>query len=173
MKLFDVFPTIEFNDEITDYLAEVEVTKVTTTSAKNRLRVYIVSKRLIHKEIIYILENGLKKQIPNFKNIDLKVVEKYVLSSQYNPENLWKLYRESALLELKNENIIDYELLKKAQISFPDKTTMEITITDGTLSRDRIGHVKDYLKMVFYDRCGFEVDFEIIYINGKPLSVFY
>ena len=167
MKLFDVFPTIEFNDEITDYLAEVEVTKVTTNSAKNRLRVYIVSKRLIHKEIIYILENGLKKQIPNFKNIDLKVVEKYVLSSQYNPENLWKLYRESALLELKNENIIDYELLKKAQISFPDKTTMEITITDGTLSRDRIGHVKDYLKMVFYDRCGFEVDFEIIYKQAK------
>ena len=43
MKLFDAFPTLEFNEDTMDILADVEVIKVTTNSAKTRLRVYILS----------------------------------------------------------------------------------------------------------------------------------
>ena len=55
MKLFDTFPTLEFNEEMMDILADVDVLKVATNSAKTRLRVYIVSKRLIPKHIIFTL----------------------------------------------------------------------------------------------------------------------
>ena len=58
MKLFDTFPTLEFNEEMMDILADVDVLKVATNSAKTRLRVYIVSKRLIPKHIIFALEDG-------------------------------------------------------------------------------------------------------------------
>ena len=167
MKLFDTFPTLEFNEEMMDILADVDVLKVATNSAKTRLRVYIVSKRLIPKHIIFALEDGFRKQIPPFKTLDIHVVEKYELSSQYTQEKLWGIYRESILEELKAESIFDYEILKKAKVVFTAHDRMELTVKDGNIVRDRITPLREYLHMVFFDRCGFEIDFDVIYKEAK------
>ena len=167
MKLFDTFPTLEFNEEMMDILADVDVLKVAANSAKTRLRVYIVSKRLIPKHIIFALEDGFRKQIPPFKTLDIHVVEKYELSSQYTQEKLWGIYRESILEELKAESIFDYEILKKAKVVFTAHDRMELTVKDGNIVRDRITPLREYLHMVFFDRCGFEIDFDVIYKEAK------
>ncbi|MGN1186983.1 MAG: PolC-type DNA polymerase III N-terminal domain-containing protein, partial [Lachnospiraceae bacterium] len=167
MKLFEAFPTLEFNEDITDILADVEVIKVTTNSAKTRLRVYILSKRLIPKQIIFELEAAFVRQLPPFRTMDVHVVEKYELSGQYNQEKLWGLYRESILEELKRESIFDYDLLKKAKVRFTAGDRMELTVPDGSIARDRIQGLREYLHMVFFDRCGFEIGFDVIYKEVK------
>ena len=167
MKLFDAFPTLEFNEDIMDILADVEVLKVATNSAKTRLRVYIASRRLIPKSTIFVLENGFRKQIPPFKTMDIHVVEKYELSSQYTQEKLWGVYRESILDELRHESIIDYEIVKKAKVRFIEDDKMELVVSDGSIERDRVKNICEYLHMVFFDRCGFEIDFDIIYREAK------
>ena len=167
MKLFDAFPTLEFNEDIMDILADVEVLKVATNSAKTRLRVYITSKRLIPKSTIFVLENGFRKQIPPFKTMDIHVVEKYELSSQYTQEKLWGIYKESILDELRHESIIDYEIVKKAKVRFIADDKMELVVSDGSIERDRVKNICEYLHMVFFDRCGFEIDFDIIYREAK------
>ena len=151
MKLFEAFPTLEFNEDITDILADVEVIKVTTNSAKTRLRVYILSKRLIPKQIIFELEAAFVRQLPPFRTMYVHVVEKYELSGQYNQEKLWGLYRESILEELKRESIFDYDLLKKAKVRFTAGDRMELTVPDGSIARDRIQGLREYLHMVFVD----------------------
>ena len=167
MKLFDAFPTLEFNEDIMDILADVEVFKVATNSAKTRLRVYITSRRLIPKSTIFVLENGFRKQIPPFKTMDIHVVEKYELSSQYTQEKLWGIYKESILDELRHESIIDYEIVKKAKVRFIADDKMELVVSDGSIERDRVKNICEYLHMVFFDRCGFEIDFDIIYREAK------
>lgn len=167
MKLFDAFPTLEFNEDIMDILADVEVLKVATNSAKTRLRVYITSRRLIPKSTIFVLENGFRKQIPPFKTMDIHVVEKYELSSQYTQEKLWGIYKESILDELRHESIIDYEIVKKANVRFIADDKMELVVSDGSIERDRVKNICEYLHMVFFDRCGFEIDFDIIYREAK------
>lgn len=167
MKLFDAFPTLEFNEDIMDILADVEVLKVATNSAKTRLRVYITSRRLIPKSTIFMLENGFRKQIPPFKTMDIHVVEKYELSSQYTQEKLWGIYKESILDELRHESIIDYEIVKKAKVRFIADDKMELVVSDGSIERDRVKNICEYLHMVFFDRCGFEIDFDIIYREAK------
>ena len=167
MKLFDAFPTLEFNEDIMDILADVEVLKVATNSAKTRLRVYITSRRLIPKSTIFVLENGFRKQIPPFKTMDIHVVEKYELSSQYTQEKLWGVYKESILDELRHESIIDYEIVKKAKVRFIADDKMELVVSDGSIERDRVKNICEYLHMVFFDRCGFEIDFDIIYREAK------
>ena len=167
MKLFDAFPTLEFNEDTMDILADVEVLKVATNSAKTRLRVYILSKRLIPKTTIFALEGGFRKQLPPFKTMDIHVVEKYELSSQYTQEKLWGIYRESILDELKEESIFDYDLLKKAKVRFTAEDRMELTVADGTIARDRVKGLLEYLHMVFFDRCGFEIGFDVIYKEVK------
>ena len=167
MKLFDAFPTLEFNEDIMDILADVEVLKVATNSAKTRLRVYITSRRLIPKSTIFVLENGFRKQIPPFKTMDIHIVEKYELSSQYTQEKLWGVYKESILDELRHESIIDYEIVKKAKVRFIADDKMELLVSDGSIERDRVKNICEYLHMVFFDRCGFEIDFDIIYREAK------
>lgn len=167
MKLFDAFPTLEFNEDIMDILADVEVLKVATNSAKTRLRVYITSRRLIPKSTIFVLENGFRKQITPFKTMDIHVVEKYELSSQYTQEKLWGIYKESILDELRHESIIDYEIVKKAKVRFIADDKMELVVSDGSIERDRVKNICEYLHMVFFDRCGFEIDFDIIYREAK------
>ena len=167
MKLFDAFPTLEFNEDTMDILADVEVIKVTTNSAKTRLRVYILSKRLIPKQTIFTLEAGFRKQLPPFRTMDIHVVEKYELSSQYTQEKLWGIYRDSILDELKAESIFDYDLLKKANVRFTAADRMELTVADGTISRDRMQGLREYLHMVFFDRCGFEIGFDVIFKEVK------
>ena len=167
MKLFDAFPTLEFNEDIMDILADVEVLKVATNSAKTRLRVYITSRRLIPKSTIFVLENEFRKQIPPFKTMDIHVVEKYELSSQYTQEKLWGIYKESILDELRHESIIDYEIVKKAKVRFIADDKMELAVLDGSIERDRVKNICEYLHMVFFDRCGFEIDFDIIYREAK------
>ena len=167
MKLFDAFPTLEFNEDTMDILADVEVIKVTTNSAKTRLRVYILSKRLIPKQTIFTLEAGFRKQLPPFRTMDIHVVEKYELSSQYTQEKLWGIYRDSILDELKAESIFDYDLLKKAKVRFTAADRMELTVADGTIARDRMQGLREYLHMVFFDRCGFEIGFDVIFKEVK------
>ena len=44
---------------------------------------------------------------------------------------------------------------------------MELAVLDGSIERDRVKNICEYLHMVFFDRCGFEIDFDIIYREAK------
>ena len=55
------------------------------------------------------------------------VIERFYLSEQYTPENFMEVYRSSMELELKNYNMLEYNLFKRAQITFPEAETMQLT----------------------------------------------
>ena len=59
-KFFDVFPTLEVNPEMKKLLSDMEVTKVGMNHEKDKLRVYLLGTRLIHKKNIYQLLELLK-----------------------------------------------------------------------------------------------------------------
>ena len=56
---FDVFPELKVNQDMEKLLADVEVTKVSTNRQRDRLRVYLLSTRLIWKSNIFHLENNI------------------------------------------------------------------------------------------------------------------
>ena len=47
---FEVFPTLKVGEETKNLLSEVEVTRVSTNTRKDILRVYIAGRRLIPKK---------------------------------------------------------------------------------------------------------------------------
>ena len=49
---FEVFPTLKVKEEMKQLLAEVEVTKVASNSARDFIRVHIFSRHLIKKRRI-------------------------------------------------------------------------------------------------------------------------
>ena len=57
-SFFDVFPTLNLNEELKNLFALVKVTKVAMTRTKDFLRVHIFSEKLIHKKYIYLFDIG-------------------------------------------------------------------------------------------------------------------
>ena len=101
-KFFDVFPSLQVDDKVKQLLEETIVERVSSTKKKDFLRIYLVSDRLIEKEYIWKAEKGIEKMLASFQ-VQARIYERYHLSSQYNPEKLMKAYRNSILLELRED----------------------------------------------------------------------
>ena len=119
-KFFDVFPFLQVDDKVRQFLEETEVERVSSTKKKDLLRIYMVSGRLIEKEYIWKAEKGIEKMLSSFQT-KVKIYEKYHLSSQYNTEKLMNAYRNSILLELREYSPVEYNLFKNGDISYPEE----------------------------------------------------
>ena len=89
---FEVFPTLKVKDDIQMMFQGVEVTKVSTNSTRDFIRVSLYSRHLIQKKHIYEVERLLKQQLFARSHIQVSVKEQYDLSEQYTPENLMNEY---------------------------------------------------------------------------------
>ena len=92
---FEVFPNLQLNTDIHDLMGQTEVERVSATKRRDFLRVYLKSTRLIQKADIWTAEQEIKKQLFPDANLTVKIYEKFELSSQYNPEKLMDIYKES------------------------------------------------------------------------------
>ena len=166
-SFFEVFPTLQMEGEEKKLLSEVEVTKVSTNRNKDFLRVYIQGNHLIPKKKIYMLEREIKNQLFPTKNLTVKLMEKYTLSSQYTPKNLMDVYKESILLELKSYSILLYNLFRKAKMDFDREGHMILTLEDSIVAADRAGELIDILEKIICERCGLTLMIEPAYEENK------
>ena len=93
-RFFDVFPTLEVNEEMKKLLTEMEVTRVSMNREQTALRVYLLGTRLIHTNNIRALEKSIEEQIFKGKMMFVKIFEKYQLSGQYNARTLMDIYKD-------------------------------------------------------------------------------
>ena len=105
-SFFEVFPSLELGESLQGLFGQVKVTKVAMTRAKDLLRVYISSEKLISKKHIYEAEKAIKTQIFSTAPVRVQILEKFMLSRQYTPEKLMDVYRDSILDELKHLSLI-------------------------------------------------------------------
>ncbi len=165
MKGFlEVFPNLRVTGQMQELLNLVSVERVSMTRDRSSIRVSIVSPRLIHKKNIYDLEQGIRDQLFPGKRIQIRIQEKYQLSSQYTPEKLLNAYRDSLLLELKNHSIVEYSILRKAECTFPDPHVLHMTVEDTMVNKEKAGELKRILEKIFYERCGLPVEVEYQYV---------
>ena len=123
--------------------------KSSCNPAKTRLWVYIHSERWIHKKYIMALEDQIERQCFSGLEIQVTVIERFHLSRQYSPANFLEVYRSSMEVELKNFNMLEYNLFKRAQIAFPSDEQMNLTLPDSVISREKSGILVEYLEKFF------------------------
>ena len=163
---FDVFPTLQLNPDVSELLTDVEVTKITTNRDRSSLRVYIDSRRLIHKKSIYYMEDSIADQLFPGNETQIKVVENYHLSGQYTPEKLLESYKDSILTELRNYNAIEYSLFRRADSKFIEDFVLQITLEDSIIAREKAEELKRILEKIFVERCGFPIEARIQFKEG-------
>lgn len=166
-KFFEAFPNLKLEGVHKDFFEQVAVEKITATKRKDLLRIYIRSERLIEKEVIYAVENEIKRQFFPREYLIVKIYEKFILSEQYTPEKLMGVYKESMLMELKECEHMLYTMFRQADIRFPEDNVMELILEDSVIAKSKEEELVGILDKVLNERCGFRVKFETSYKEAK------
>lgn len=163
----EVFPTLQLQGDIKDLLEEVQIQRISSTKQRDFLRIYIESRRLIEKELIFKIEQEIKKQLFKENPVTVKIYERFILSGQYTPKTLYEVYKESLLLELKECSPVLYIMLKHGKMEFLEDGRVSLTLEDTVTARMKAQELTDILEKVFHERCGMPVSLEISYEEKK------
>ena len=166
-KFFEVFPTLKLDTGIEDLFEQVVVDKVSATKRKDFLRIYISSDRLIQKEDVLKVEREMKNQFFPNATMTIRIYERYNLSTQYNPEKLMNIYRDSILLELREYSPIEYNLFKNADIEYPSDNQILLTIEDSVIGKEKAEELLRILEKIYNERCGMSVEILAAYKERK------
>ena len=129
----------------------VEVTKVSTNSTRDFIRVSIYSRHLIQKKDIYEVERMLKQQLFARSHIQVTVREQYDLSEQYTPENLMNEYYESILLELEQRSAVERSMFEHADCEFEDGV-LNLKLQNSIVAEGKKDSIVNLLLEVFNNR---------------------
>ena len=157
---FDVFPDLHLEGSIQPLFEQAKVARVTMTSARDSMRVYLSSEKLIHKKYIYLVEKAIKEQFFEDYPLVIKIIEKFRLSRQYTPKKLMDVYRDSILMELRDYSIFEYNMFKKASCTFLSEDTMKLTLEQSVVAEKKEEELIRVLEKIFCERCGMSLKIE-------------
>ena len=161
-SFFEVFPTLKLDKGLESLMEQAKVERISSTKAKDFLRIYLESDRLIPKESVFVVEKEIKKQLFPGANITIKIYEKFHLSVQYNAEKLFDVYKESILLEVREYSHLMHNIVKGAEFSFEDKK-ITVTFDDTVLAHSKSEELLGIFDKIFNDRCGMNVQISVAY----------
>ena len=170
---FEVFPTLQLNDENRLMLEGVEVTKVTTNSNRDYIKVYLYSRHLIQKKQIYETERMLKEQLFGKSRVQVSIQEQYELSEQYTPENLMDEYYDSLLLELDQKSVVERSMLQSAEYEFTDGNILCLKLIDSIVAQGKKDDLSSYLTEVFQNRFQRPIEVRVLYEKPKESKLKY
>lgn len=163
MLFFDIFPQLKNNTGFSALLSDAVITDIRQNKKTDTCYIYFVGKNLIPKRRIHAIESEIHKQcFENAPEVSVYLVEKYSLSDQYTPENLFENYSDSMLDELREHDKILCLMLRDAKVSF-DGNVMILSIPDSLNFRERENELSNYLFNVFSGRFGMPVSFRYVH----------
>ncbi len=151
---YDVFPALELSGQTKSLMEHSSVNRVTMNRGRNHLKIYLESEKLIQKKYIYETEQAVKRQLFSDIPVDVRIIEKFLLSRQYTARNLLPVYEDSILTELRNYNMFLYNMLRGAKKEFTDDDTLRLTLKNDVLADDREEELLRILEKIFCERCG-------------------
>lgn len=170
---FEVFPTLKIDSGLRNTFETVEVSKVTTNSARDFIKVHLVSRYLIQKKYVYEVERRMKEQLFGRSYIRIEVEEQYDLSEQYTPENLMNEYFDSLLLELEQRSVVERSMLQNSRYEFQDGNVLCLTLRDSIIAQGKRESITTYLTDVFGHRFHRPIEIRVSYEKPKESRLKY
>ena len=150
----EAFPTLKLEEELEGLLDTTKVTKISANHEHTHIRIYLRAKRLIFKKNIWKLEKAITEQIFQNRAIQVKIIESYELSEQYTPKSLIEVYKDSILDELNAYSVLEYNLLRTADMEFPEEDRLILTMDETIIAKTRTDEIIEFLEKVICERCG-------------------
>lgn len=113
-----------------------------------------MQKDLFSKKNIWKLEKAITEQIFQNRAIQVKIIESYELSEQYTPKSLIEVYKDSILDELNAYSVLEYNLLRTADMEFLEEDRLILTMDETIIAKTRTDEIIEFLEKVICERCG-------------------
>jgi len=166
----EIFPTLDYTMTNNRIFYDAQVVKVSTNGKKDILRIYLQSNRLIEKKLIFHMQEEIKKKLFLTQKMQIKILEKYQLSSQYTPKALMDVYKDSILLELREYNLLLYNVFRNAKIDFSTEEQMTLTLEETIIATECYEELIDLLERIICDRCGMKLIIHPVFEKKKGAS---
>ena len=160
MLFFEVFDTLKVSEELGELFRDIKVIKVTISKKTGQALVYIESTHLLSRKQIKAMEFQLQKQLFQSQQNKVIIVERYQLSAQYDSENLWKMHVENIMEELMEESVMNYNILRAADINF-EGNSMLLKLENTFLNQKKGEEIRDFLEPMFRERFGFDLSLRL------------
>ncbi len=160
---FEVFPSLNLEKRIQDYLEQTSVEKISANKSRDFLRIYLFSNKLITKDIIWKAEQEIQRQLFSGARVTVKIYERFELSRQYTPRKLMDVYYDSILEELREYSHVEYNTFRTAQIDYPAEDRMVLTVADNVLVKGREQELLRILEKILVERCGLRIGLQFEY----------
>ena len=170
MLFFEAFDQLNVKNDIREVLETVEVKRILMSKSTCSVRIFVESDHILTYQVRRKVEYELRKQILGEAIRCVRIVERYQLSKQYTPEKIMPMYFDSMLAELREESILDYNIVKEAEISF-EVETVKLTVEDTFMVKKRVAYIKEKLYEIYHERFSFSVGVTFEYVEPKKKEV--
>ncbi len=154
-KFFDVFASLDINDDDRELLEEARVTKLVSTSRNDKLHIYLTCDHIIPKDRIYAMEQNIRRQYYRDAKVSVRIIEHFSLGHSYTPRAFITQYKNSLVSEASRINPAWTDLLRHADYEFPDdNASFILVLEDRPIARDMSEEILDYIDHAVNGRCG-------------------
>ncbi len=167
MLFFEAFNKISVDDRLNKLFREVDVIKVVVSKEKKTALIHTLSSHIIQRIDMKKMEENLNQQIFFHTGNTATIRPQYELSAQYDLSNLYPIYLDSLLEELKEESVINYHILASAKVSIKDMD-INIKVMDNYIVKERSLYIKAFLEETFKER--FDYDIKVTFEGVKEKS---
>ncbi|WP_346903248.1 PolC-type DNA polymerase III N-terminal domain-containing protein, partial [Faecalicatena contorta] len=164
---FHVFPTLKVENDIKMLFSDVEVSKITTNSKRDFLRVHIFSRHLIQKKHIWQMEQKIKEQLFGNTRVSIRLEEQYALSEQYTASTLMMEYRESIVQELKQHSVLAASMFEQAEMHFEGSDILYLEMLNTIVSEGKREYIVDLLHEIYEKRFHIKADIRVTYREAQ------
>lgn len=159
--LLETFEGLKMTERQKRLFSDVLVERIRIFKENHLVEVSLKSTHLVpYRDICQVRHNLEMVFVPvGFK---VQVFDRYKLSGQYRPEDFWQEYQESILQIMKEENILDFNILYSGQ-AVMDGNVLTVTCEDDSMYRAREKALVERLQNLFKEKAGMDVAVQMVY----------
>ena len=166
-QFFQVFQELTVSEHLRGMFLNTTISRITLKKDRSKLSIYLHSDHLLERSDIREMEEAIYKQLFIGKKIAICIRESFHLSSQYTAKVLYEFYEKSLLEELKERNILLYQMMKQGEMEWREDDRLSLILEEQILFRKEEKECIRVIQKIFEERCGVPIHFTIRFVPAK------
>ncbi len=169
-KFSELFNELNLDKKHALLVNDCIVKKVSENKESTMIRIFLESDHLIQGHILDKIADKIKSVY--FKKYEsVEIFPSFILSSQYNLQNVWDDYSETVFYDIKKKSGIMYTLLSRSCISFLSQNEMEVLLEDSIVAKEHVQRLEKALICLLIQRCNLDATIRFDYVPSTAYKV--
>ncbi len=161
--LLETFEGLKMTERQKRLFSDVMVERVRVQRDQRVVKVYLRSGHILPYREVSLVRHNLEMTL-GAAGFSARIIDRYELSEQYKPANFWEEYHDSMLQILKEENILDFNILYHGKPRM-EGTLLTIVCEDDRMYRAREQELTERIQRIFWDKASMAITVKMEYIE--------